>query len=60
MWLTVEVFGFAVLAVGVGPRPRETRERWITNTDGSFELATTEEFEYDEEWADEEYHFGFR
>jgi hypothetical protein len=55
MWLTVEVFGFTVLGIGVGPR---RRDRWITNTDGSFELAP-ETVEYDEEWTEEEYHFGF-
>ena len=54
MWLTIEVFGFTVLAIGVGPR---RKHRWITNTDGSFELAPEVEYEYEEE---EECRFGFR
>lgn len=55
MWLTVEVFGVTVLAVGFGPR---RKQQWITNTDGSFELAPEPEVEY--EYEEEEYRFGFR
>jgi hypothetical protein len=50
VWFTVELFGFTVLAIGVGQR---RKERWITNTDGSFELApqeAEEEYEYEEEY----------
>lgn len=52
MWLTVELFGVTVLAVGVG----SGRPQWISNTDGQFELApqTEEEYEYEED------RFGFR
>lgn len=52
MWFTVELFGVVVFAIGVGPR---RRDRWITNTDGNFELAPDAEYEYEE---DEE-SFGF-
>jgi hypothetical protein len=55
VWLTVEVFGVTVLAVGFGPR---RKQQWITNTDGSFELAPEPEVEY--EYEEEEYRFGFR
>jgi hypothetical protein len=50
VWFTVELFGFTILAIGVGQR---TRQQWITNTDGSFELApqeAEEEYEYEEEY----------
>jgi len=53
VWLTVEVFGVTVLAIGVGPH---NRQRWISNTDGSFELAPEPEVEYEYE---EEDRFGF-
>lgn len=55
MWLTVEVFGFTILAIGVGPR---SKHRWITNTDGSFELAPQEVEEYEYEY-EEECRLGF-
>jgi hypothetical protein len=54
VWFTVELFGFTILAIGVGPR---RKERWITNTDGSFELAPEPEVEY--EYEEEEYRLGF-
>jgi hypothetical protein len=54
VWFTVEVFGVTVLAIGVGSR---SKQHWISNTDGSFELAPqeVEEYEYEEEDC-----FGFR
>jgi hypothetical protein len=54
MWLVVEIFGVTVFAAGVGTR---RRPQWITNTDGSFELAPAEpEEEYEYEYEDV---FGF-
>lgn len=54
MWLTVKILGVVVVEVGFGSR----RDKWISNVDGSFELAPqeVEEYEYEEEGAC----FGFR
>ena len=57
MWITVEVFGFTLFTFGVGPRRTPTRERWISNTDGNFELAPDPVEEYEE--YEEEYRLGF-
>ena len=57
MWFTVELFGFTVLAIGVGQR---RKERWITNTDGHFEIAPDVEYEYEEDDTESEWSFGFR
>lgn len=50
MWLVIELFGITLFTVGIGPR-RIKAARWITNTDGHFELAPepVEEYEYEED-----------
>ena len=56
VWITVELFGVTVFAIGLGPR---RKQQWITNTDGNFELAPQEpEEEYEYEYEDRG--FGFR
>ena len=56
MFFTVEMFGVVIFRIGIGP---QRKQQWISNTDGSFELAPqVEEEEY--EYEEEEYRFGFR